>query len=874
MVMQYSGRDFAGPIPAERLSNPAYVNAHAAICAFLDEAYRLPDAERGTPAHKLRTGMDILNTSGSEQAWIFLAGCDAARFLMGSGDGQGRDVPMTIDLGSVQQPTTAHDHVLFHLTFVLDDLLPSVIRRRHPAVSDLLAGVEALLETPFGPWVIFGRRGSDLPPVMDDLITLLEEAHRAGGWDRSWNDAVGRIQSTVGQRLTVNRKLKFDERVNRLLGVMAMPLNPADPWAEAAMRDMYAATAEVRDTWMSLLERSRVLQSSKPTLAWLKKAGTQVDALGAAAFRDRVLSWFALVGKPASVARPGEAMGQPYDPTIMLPENELTLRGLVWACATRNDPLLARGLGDLAVVCFKKVPNIGARCPKVANACTAALSAIATPDAIAQLSRLKTSSRKPSAQRVIETALRKVSEKTGMSALDLEETSVPSLGLTDVGVGSASVGEFTANVRVRSVSDVELTWVNPSGRLFKSAPAAVKSSHAEQVRDLNRRVKDVQKLLPTLRDRLEATYLSPRDWTEGDWRRRFLDHPLVGVVARRLIWQLESPRESVTVAWHDGRLVGPDDVPVSYDATTTRVRLWHPLDTPKSVVDWRHWLERHGVTQPFKQAHREVYVLTDAERATATYSNRFAAHILRQHQMHALCEQRGWRYRLQGTGFDGANFPTLDLRALNLCVEYWIEPAESEHGDASPSGISLYVTTDQVRFHSREATGAQPLLLADIPIRVFSEVMRGVDLFVGVCSIGNDPNWLDARQRTEMNVYWRQYAFGELNESARTRHDVLATLLPRLKIAPCCSLQEKFLAVRGRLRSYKIHLGSGNILMEPDDQYLCIVPGRGRASADDSRRVYLPFEGDGTLAVILSKAFLLADDDRIVDPSIVSQIRR
>jgi hypothetical protein len=37
---------------------------------------------------------------------------------------------------------------------------------------------------------------------------------------------------------------------------------------------------------------------------------------------------------------------------------------------------------------------------------------------------------------------------------------------------------------------------------------------------------------------------------------------------------------------------------------------------------------------------------------------------------------------------------------------------------------------------------------------------------------------------------------------------------------------------------------------------------------------FLPFEGDGTLSVILSEAFLLAQDTKITDPSIVRQIQR
>ena len=95
--------------------------------------------------------------------------------------------------------------------------------------------------------------------------------------------------------------------------------------------------------------------------------------------------------------------------------------------------------------------------------------------------------------------------------------------------------------------------------------------------------------------------------------------------------------------------------------------------------------------------------------------------------------------------------------------------------------------------------------------------------------------------------------------------------MPKLKIADRCSFAEKFLVVRGDLRTYKIHLGSGNILMSPNDQYLCIVPGASKA---EDGKVFLPFEGDRTLSVILSKAFLLAADAKITDPTITHQINR
>jgi hypothetical protein len=60
-------------------------------------------------------------------------------------------------------------------------------------------------------------------------------------------------------------------------------------------------------------------------------------------------------------------------------------------------------------------------------------------------------------------------------------------------------------------------------------------------------------------------------------------------------------------------------------------------------------------------------------------------------------------------------------------------------------------------------------------------------------------------------------------------------------------------------------------MIEPDSRYLCIEPDRLKTDHD---RVLLPFEGDPLLSIILSKAFLLADDRAITDPSIISQIQR
>ncbi|MBZ5618694.1 MAG: hypothetical protein LAQ69_08230 [Acidobacteriia bacterium] len=58
--------------------------------------------------------------------------------------------------------------------------------------------------------------------------------------------------------------------------------------------------------------------------------------------------------------------------------------------------------------------------------------------------------------------------------------------------------------------------------------------------------------------------------------------------------------------------------------------------------------------------------------------------------------------------------------------------------------------------------------------------------------------------------------------------------------------------------------------MEPGSRYLCIVEGFSTKATP--RSLSLPFEEDHTLSLILSKAFLLADDLKIKDQAILRQL--
>lgn len=708
---------------------------------------------------------------------------------------------------------------------------------------------------------------------IDKMILGAIERHalHRGALSENARRLLRRARDGVVESYFAGGQSPLKSRIDALVGDsdVRIPIHAHEPWADAAIAELQAMPAGQRAAWVRLLQHCVNATAAKPSAAWSKAARPLVEAVTREQLVACVGRWLALFDKP----RPAPDRGHRYrmlDPLAISESNQDILRGLVWCLTLCEDCRVARILGAAGVSAFRKIPEVGARAVRVGNACVFALGAMGTWESVAQLALLKVKVKVGTAQRFIEKELNSAAERLNVPRDELEEMSVPAYGLEIGGVRRESLGDFTAELVVRGPGDTELRWLKADGKPQKSVPAAVQKEYAEELKELKAAVKDIHKMLAVQRERLDGLFIQERSWSLGAWRERYFDHPLVGLIAQRLIWLFQTGKQAASGICLDGQLVGRDDRPLSGMDDSTTVTLWHPIGRPvDEVLAWRDWLQRHEIQQPFKQAHREVYLLTDAEEHTATYSNRFAAHVLRQTQYRALAQTRGWTVNFLGpwdAGDEGVAKRTLnrwDLRA-----EFWVIGA----GEAADDSYGFtYVTTDQVRFY-RPATASDPLSLAHVPSLVFSEILRDVDLFVGVASVGNDPDWSDGGPDGTHRDYWREYSFGGLSATAETRRDVLQRLLPRLKIADRCSLSDRFLEVRGDLRTYKIHLGSGNILMSPNDQYLCIVADRSMA-APPSAKVFLPFEGDNTLSVILSKAFLLAEDTKIKDPTITRQIK-
>jgi hypothetical protein len=737
-----------------------------------------------------------------------------------------------------------------------------------------------------------GKRTNHYDGVEPQLLKLIEQYAQSHELSAESLKMLRRCRKKLEEFHPHTALRKCMARLDALVGSPAgMPIVAGEAWSDAALADLESLESEQRTAWSAIFAHCRTATAGTPSKAWLAESRRLVEALSADVFRTAMIKWFPLVDRPRTQPLEHQHRWAP-DPNLLLSDLHADiLKGLAWCCGQFEDRDIARALTALAMSAYKKVPGIGPRAVRVGNAAVWALGNMPGLDAVGQLALLKVKIKFGTAQKGIAKALAAAGEREGLPAEELEEMAVPAYGLDEVGVRQEQLGDFTARLTVTGTATTQLTWLKPDGKPQKSVPSAVSKDHADELKELKAAAKDIQKMLPAQRDRLDNLYLEQKSWPFDVWCERYLDHPLVGTLARRLIWRFTTGKKTADGIWLDGRLVGHDGAPLQELEEKTTVELWHPIGRPlDDVLGWRNWLEEHQIRQPFKQAHREVYLLTDAERNTQVYSNRYAAHILKQHQFNALCGVRGWKNTLRLMVDDSYPPAMRLLPKWNLRAEFWVEGAGDEYGtDTNEAGTFLYLATDQVRFYPLEAperyahaSGGgyatyfaagvdNPLPLADVPPLVFSEIMRDVDLFVGVASVGNDPNWSDGGPEGRYRDYWAGYSFGELTATAQTRKAVLERLIPRLKIADRCSFNERFLVVRGDLRTYKIHLGSGNILMSPNDQYLCIVPKQSRDSAGD--KLFLPFEGDGVLSIVLSKALLLADDRKITDSTIVRQIK-
>jgi hypothetical protein len=410
------------------------------------------------------------------------------------------------------------------------------------------------------------------------------------------------------------------------------------------------------------------------------------------------------------------------------------------------------------------------------------------------------------------------------------EWAMEARGIADLAGGPLTVtsGDAEVALALDPQGQPELS-VRKAGKPLKALPAALKKD--PEVAALRERAVEIKRQASRMRASLEQAMCRGDAFT-GAELRELMEHPVLAPMLGRLILIGEAAI-GYPVAAGDGlrdcaamvRAVGSED----------SLRVAHPHDL-LGTREWSHWQQecfQHERVQPFKQVFRELYVLTDAERAEGTLSRRYAGHQVNPRQALALLGARGW-----------VNHPEEGVRRTfhHEGLTAWVEFLEGTFTPADVEGLTL----EGARF-SKQGDW-KPLDLAAIPPRIFSEVMRDLDLVVSVAHQGGvDPE--ASASTVEMRA-------------ALVRETCALLKLANVRF------QKEHVLIDGSLAHYSVHLGSAGVHRQPGG-HLCIIP----VHSQHRGRLFLPFaDDDPRTAEVLSKVLLLARDAEIKDPTILEQI--
>ena len=363
------------------------------------------------------------------------------------------------------------------------------------------------------------------------------------------------------------------------------------------------------------------------------------------------------------------------------------------------------------------------------------------------------------------------------------------------------------------------------GEKLKSIPARLKKEPA--VQELNTFHKTLQNQYKRTRKSLEDAMIHGDVFSLSEIKQ-LINHPVVSPMLDKLV--LKS--ENTLGFWVEGNLINPKG---EKHVPGESLQIAHCTDLFESGQwsDYQRYCFDEKIQQPFKQIFRELYIPTEDELKEKALSRRYAGHQVQPKKTVALLKTQGWTVDYE-EGLQ-KTFHQEGFIAKLYAMADWFTPSEVE----SP-------TLETVQFIDLKTWKNVPFESLDK--RIFSEVMRDVDLVVSVAHVGDvDP---------------------EASQSSIELRRAIARETLRLFKIKNVEFSDHHAKIKGAKGAYSVHLGSA-ITHKLPGIALSILP----VHSQHRGRMFLPFlDEDPKTAEIISKIILLAKDDEIQDPTILRQL--
>jgi hypothetical protein len=272
--------------------------------------------------------------------------------------------------------------------------------------------------------------------------------------------------------------------------------------------------------------------------------------------------------------------------------------------------------------------------------------------------------------------LEAIATSRNLSQEELGDRLVPSLGLDPSGSTWLDFGPRRFRVSFDEALVPELFDVG--GERIARLPRATKDDDEAKAARATATFKgfqsDAKKIAPDQVRRLERAMCNERTWSAADFRRFFVEHPLMVHLARRLVWiedggaersrlrtgELEETAAAVAFRIIEDRTFAGEDDRERTLPDDARVRIAHPLAIASSLAAWSTTFTDYLIVQPFPQLGRETFALTPEERDGHVIT-RFEGRAVPGKNFFAL-KMRGWGFydSAIGRALRGGYIATLD----------------------------------------------------------------------------------------------------------------------------------------------------------------------------------------------------------------------
>ena len=256
-------------------------------------------------------------------------------------------------------------------------------------------------------------------------------------------------------------------------------------------------------------------------------------------------------------------------------------------------------------------------------------------------------------------------------------------------------------------------------------------------------------------------------------------------------------------------------------STKSKMKIAHCTDlfTSGQWSDYQRFAFEKQIVQPFKQIFRELYTPSKDELENGIFANRYKGYQIQKTQAAALLKTRGWTVD-NYVGMQKVYHSEGFIARLHAAADWF------------NGGYAETPIIDNVDFIYRKKQ--DNIKLQDIPPRIFSEIMRDIDLIVSVANVGG----IDI----------------EASLSTIELRKVIVEETARLMKIENLEFKENHVFIQGKLDKYSLHLGSGVVHRFGGE--MLIVEA---VSTQNRGRIFLPFvDEDPQTAKILSALLMLS----------------